>query len=95
MESQSVLLLEAGTGQPSEELEGSVSEHSEVDETLVDSIWNELEGKVGREKIRSAIMRARAKYDTARVNTFVPILVRRQVLDELRPDEEQVFGFSS
>lgn len=95
MESESVLLLEAGTGQNSEELNASVRENSELDETLVDSIWNELEGQVGREKIRSAIMRARGKYATARVNTFVPILVRRHVLDELRPDEEQMLGFSS
>lgn len=56
----------------------------EPDEQLLQSIWIELEGKVGRDRIRLTITRANAKYAQARVKTFLPILIRRYVMEELK-----------
>jgi hypothetical protein len=55
------------------------------DHTLVESIWEELNGRVDREQIRQAILEANARYRDATVKTFIPIFVRREVLKRLQP----------
>lgn len=88
MERERVLGLEPGTTEQDEEHAASAYEENvKPDEALLDSIWIELDGVVGRERIQLAIVRARAKYANARVKIFVPILVRRHVLYELRSEE--------
>lgn len=56
----------------------------QIDDALFDLIWNDLEGEVERERIRRAIVEAEAKYQHARVKTYVPVLMRRDILQILR-----------
>ncbi len=66
----------------------ATGEASKADDHLVDnlleSIWNELGGTVERESIRRAIVEAEAKYKHAQVKTYVPILMRRYILQSLK-----------
>ncbi len=85
-------LLFGATEQDEANAASACEENANADKALLESIWIEFEGMVDRERIRSAIERARAKYANARVKTFVPILVRRHILEELRlEDGKQVF----
>jgi len=56
----------------------------QVDNDLVESIWNKLDGTVERESIRRAIVEAEAKYKHSQVKTYVPILMRRYILQSLK-----------
>ena len=52
--------------------------------SLIETIWKECHGRIEREQIRQAILKAEAKYQTATIKTFIPIFIRRDVLEELR-----------
>ena len=54
-----------------------------VDKALVESIWKALDGRVDREQIRQASLEAEAGYQNATVKTFIPIFIRREVLERL------------
>jgi len=54
-----------------------------VDKALTESIWKALDGRVGREQIRQAILEAEAGYQNATVKAFIPIFIRREVLERL------------
>jgi hypothetical protein len=56
----------------------------QVDNDWVELIWNELDGTVERESIRRAIVEAEAKYKHSQVKTYVPILMRRYILQSLK-----------
>jgi hypothetical protein len=56
----------------------------QVDNDLVESIWNNLDGTVERETIKRAIVEAEAKYKHAQVKTYVPILMRRFIMQSLK-----------
>ena len=56
----------------------------QVDNNLVEAIWDELDGTVARECIKQAIVEAEAKYEHAQVKTYVPILMRRYILQNLK-----------
>ena len=55
-----------------------------IDNALIESIWKELNGRVDREYIRRAVLEAKARYQHATIKTFIPIFIRRYVLDRLQ-----------
>jgi hypothetical protein len=55
-----------------------------ADKALIESIWKALDGRVDREQITQAILEAAARYQNARVKTFIPIFIRRDVLQRLK-----------
>ena len=57
-----------------------------IDNTLVESIWHELNGRVDREYIDQAILEANSRYQNAVIKTFVPKFIRRYVLNKLRTE---------
>ena len=55
-----------------------------ADKALIESIWKALDGRVDREHIRQAILEAAAGYQNATVKAFIPIFIRRDVLQRLK-----------
>ena len=55
-----------------------------IDNALIESIWKELNGRVDREDIRRAVLEAKARYHNAATKIFIPIFIRRYVLDRLQ-----------
>lgn len=53
-------------------------------ELLVDAIYEEVNGRVERAQIRRLLLEAHAKYQEVPVKTYLPILIRRYVLEKLR-----------
>jgi hypothetical protein len=54
-----------------------------ADDSLVEKLWNELNGQVSRQQITLAVREIAAQFQDARVTTFVPIFVRRRALEQL------------
>ena len=54
------------------------------DNTLIESIWKELKGSVDREDVCQAVLEAKARYQNAAIKSFIPILIRRYVLERLQ-----------
>ena len=55
-----------------------------IDNALIESIWKELNGRVDRDYIRRAILEASEKFQHAPIKTFIPIFIRRYVLERLQ-----------
>jgi hypothetical protein len=55
-----------------------------VDESLVEKLWHDLDGQVSREQISRVVAEIAARFQTATVTAFVPIFIHRQALEELR-----------
>ncbi len=55
-----------------------------IDNVLIESIWIELDGRVDRDYIRRAILEASEKFQHAPIKTFIPIFIRRYVLERLQ-----------
>ena len=55
-----------------------------IDNALIESIWNEMNGRVDRDNINQAVLEARARYQQATIETFIPIFIRRYVLERLQ-----------
>ena len=53
-------------------------------ERFIEQIWHDLEGATSRAHIKSVLMEAAPAYENARIKTYVPILLRRDVLLRLR-----------
>ena len=53
-------------------------------ETLVEQICDELEGAVDRAYVDQVVQEMASRYQHARVRDFVPIFIRRDVIDLLR-----------
>ena len=60
-----------------------------VDNALIESVWKVLDGRVDREHIRQAILEVEAGYQNASVKAFIPIFVRREVLERLSGNIER------
>ena len=60
-----------------------------ADNALIESVWKVLDGRVDREQIRRAILEAEAGYQNATVKAFIPIFVRREVLERLSGNIER------
>jgi hypothetical protein len=59
-------------------------------DSLVEKVWLELQGNLSREQIGRMVAEIARQYEDAPVQTFVPILVHRQVVDALKrnPDKQ-------
>jgi len=67
------------------EVDERVSIASEnTDNALIESIWEELNGRVDRDNINQAVLEARARYQNAAIKTYLPIFIRRDVLARLK-----------
>jgi hypothetical protein len=51
---------------------------------MTDALWGEMHGQVERPVIRQALEDSLSSYRDARVWTFVPILMRRNVLEQFQ-----------
>jgi len=54
------------------------------DDPLVDMLWHELDEQVSRDQIARTVSETAARFQTAKVTVFVPILVRRHALGLLK-----------
>ena len=61
-------------------------------ETIIEQIWRDLGGVTTHEEIRKALMEVAPAYENARVKTFVPIFLRRDVLQRLQDGVVQTYG---
>jgi hypothetical protein len=55
-----------------------------VDDSLIEQIWQDLGGRVTRERIHQIAAEVEAEFRTATVTSFVPIFVRRRTRERLR-----------
>lgn len=55
-----------------------------VNDKLIDSIWQEFDGRVSHELIKQTAYQVAARYGDARVMTFIAIFIRRQTLEILK-----------
>ena len=53
-------------------------------ETLLERIWNHLGGTVSRSTVRRVLAEVIPNYESARVQTFVPIFVHKETVKRLR-----------
>ena len=53
-------------------------------DTIAEQIFGDLNGAVARSTIQEVIKDVIPKYEGARIQTFVPIFIRRDVVDQLR-----------
>jgi hypothetical protein len=53
-------------------------------DTITEQIWNELNGAVTRSTINKVLTEVVPNYENARIQTFVPIFVRRDAVKRLR-----------
>ena len=60
------------------------SSSGNIDNALIESIWKDLNGRIDREYIRRAVLEARARYKHATIKTFLPVFIRRYVLERLQ-----------
>jgi hypothetical protein len=52
--------------------------------TLIEQIWNDLGGTVSRSTICQVLMEVIPKYESARVQTYVPIFIHKDTVKRLR-----------
>ena len=70
---------------PKTRTETGASSYPEWDvEALLERIWNHLGGTVSRSTIRQVLAEVLPNYESARVQTFVPIFVHKETVKRLR-----------
>jgi hypothetical protein len=52
-------------------------------ETLIEQIWNDLEGTVTRSTIRQVLGQVIPRYENARIRTYVPIFLCKETVEQL------------
>ena len=57
---------------------------NDMDDSLIEQIWHDLDGQVTREQIRQLVTEVAAEFRTATITTFVPIFIRRQAREKLK-----------
>ena len=73
-----------------------VDGNSPVDiEAIIEQIWGDLRGATSRSDIRKALMEAAPKYEDARIKTYVPIFLRKEVLRRLQGESAHFQGAKS
>lgn len=55
-----------------------------VDDSLVEKLWHDLDGQVSCEQIGRAVTEIATRFQTATVTAFVPIFIHRRALEQLR-----------
>jgi hypothetical protein len=53
-------------------------------DTITEQVFGDLNGTVARSTIQEVIKEVIPKYEGARIQTFVPIFIRRDAVDQLR-----------
>ena len=53
-------------------------------ETLLERVWNHLGGTVSQSTIRQVLAEVLPNYESARIQTFVPIFVHKETVKRLR-----------
>jgi len=54
-----------------------------VDDGLIEEIWQDLDGRIGHEQIRQSAYEVAARYQDAKISTFIPIFIRRNTKERL------------
>ena len=57
-----------------------------MDDSVVEKLWHDLDGRVSRQQIARAVTQIAARFEKATVTAFVPIFIHRQALEHLRHD---------
>lgn len=57
---------------------------SYVDETVIEAIWSDLEGRVDREQVRQVALEVAQDFADATVTSFVPLFIRRRTYERLK-----------
>lgn len=47
-------------------------------ETIIEQVWNDLQGRVSRTDILGVIQEIMPRYENARISTYVPLFIRRE-----------------
>lgn len=55
-----------------------------IDEHLVETVWQDLDKQVSREQIRRVVAEISLEFQDATVTAFVPIFVHRRAVDQLQ-----------
>lgn len=55
-----------------------------VDETVIEAIWSDLEGRVDREQVRRVALDVAQDFADATVTSFVPLFIRRRTYERLK-----------
>ena len=61
-----------------------------IDDVFVEAIWHELDCQLPRQRVRWVVAGIALGFQDATVKTFLPILVRRQALVQLRKEINQI-----
>ena len=54
------------------------------EDSIIEQIWSELKGVVTHSTIQEVLKEVIPRYEEARIQTFVPIFIRRDAVDRLR-----------
>jgi len=54
-----------------------------IDDGLIEEIWQDLDGLISHEQIRRAAYEVAARYQDAKISTFIPIFIRRNTKERL------------
>lgn len=57
-----------------------------VGAALVETIWHDLDHQLSRERVRCVVAEVTLGFQDATVKTFLPILVHRRALEQLRQE---------
>lgn len=55
-----------------------------IDEHLVETVWQDLDKQVSREQIRRVVAEISLEFQNATVTAFVPIFVHRRAVEQLK-----------
>lgn len=56
-----------------------------VDETIVEGIWNDLDGQIDRDQVREVAFDVAHEFTNATVTAFIPLFIRRRAYERLKP----------
>lgn len=54
-----------------------------IDDGLIEEIWQDLGGRISHEHIRQTVYEVAARYQDAKISTFIPIFIRRVTKERL------------
>lgn len=66
---------------------GTINEANQatfVDDTIIEAIWSDLEGRVDREQVREVALEVAQDFADATVTSFVPLFIRRRTYERLK-----------
>ena len=64
-------------------------------DTIIEQIWNDLNGAVARSVVQDVLVEVIPRYEKARIQTFVPIFIRRDAVQRLRILQPRDASFDS